>query len=157
MAVTEDEAPRKLDIYEILELSGKKRNRADKVKVLKDNSCGALKDVLRGIFDGTIKWNLPTGSAPPHTPCQEHNHPSSLRRENSQFQYLVKGGKGDKLPAYKRENIFIGMLETVHPSDSELLVKLINKEKPEGISRVVVEEAFPQLLKDSEEKPLVHY
>ena len=49
------------------------------------------------------------------------------------------------------------MLETVHPSDSELLVKLINKEKPEGISRVVVEEAFPQLLKDSEEKPLVHY
>ena len=149
MAVTENEAPRKLDIYEILELSGKKRNRADKVKVLKDNSCGALKDILRGIFDSTIKWNLPTGSAPPHTPCQEHNHPGSLRRENIQFLF--------KLPAYKRENIFIGMLESVHPVDAELLVKVINKEKPEGISRVVVEEAFPGLLKDNEEKPLVHY
>jgi len=49
------------------------------------------------------------------------------------------------------------MLESVHPVDAELLVKVINKEKPEGISRVVVEEAFPGLLKDSEEKPLVHY
>ena len=157
MAVTENEPPRKLDIYEILESSGKKRNRADKVKVLKAHTCGALKDVLRGIFDSTITWNLPTGSAPPYTPCQERNHPASLRRENVQFQYFVKGGRGDKLPAYKRENIFLGMLETVHPDDAELLIRLINKEKPEGISRVVVEEAFPGLLKDNEEKPLVHY
>ena len=35
MAVTEDEAPRKLDIYEILELSGKKETEQTKLKFLK--------------------------------------------------------------------------------------------------------------------------
>ncbi len=157
MAFTENEPPRKLDVWEIIENSGKKRNRADKVKVLKENVSWALKDVLRGIFDSTIQWNLPTGSPPPYTPSLEHNHPATLNRENRQFKYLVKGGAGDKLPAYKRENIFIAMLEGIHPNDAELVIKVINKEKPEGISKVVVEEAFPGLIKDSEEKPLVHY
>ena len=47
-------------------------------------------------------------------------------------------------------NIFIGMLETIHPEDAKLVVKMINREKIDGLTRVVVEEAFPGLLRDSE-------
>ena len=72
----------------------------------------------------------------------------NLTRENKQFAYFVKGGKGDKLPAFKRENIFIGLIEGVHPEDAKLIIAMINKEKPAGLSRPIVEEAFPGLLRD---------
>ena len=42
------------------------------------------------------------------------------------------------------------MLETIHPEDAKLVVKMINREKIDGLTRVVVEEAFPGLLRDSE-------
>ena len=64
------------------------------------------------------------------------------------FKYFVKGGVGDTLPKFKREQIFIGILEGVHPEDAKLVVNMINKKKIPGISRPVVEEAFPKLLTD---------
>ena len=48
----------------------------------------------------------------------------------------------------KREQIFIGILEGVHPEDAKLVIGMINKDKIPGISRPVVEEAFPKLLQD---------
>jgi hypothetical protein len=69
-----------------------------------------------------------------------------LLREHKQFKYFLKGGPGDKLPAYKRESIFIGILEGVHPKDAELVIGMINKETPKGLTKPIVEEAFPGLL-----------
>ena len=117
---------------------------------MKTHESWALKDVLRGFFDTTLEWTLPKGATPPFTPSHIHNHPKSLRRANRDFKYLVKGGPGDDLNTWKRENIFIGMLETIHPEDAKLVVKMINREKIDGLTRVVVEEAFPGLLRDSE-------
>jgi len=133
-------------VFEVLEEVSKKKSKKEKVAVLKENETWALKDIIRGSMDPTVQWNLPTG-APPYTASEEHNCPANLQRENTKFAYLVKGGKGDQLPAFKRENIFIGMLEGVHPKDAELLVATINKESPKGLTKSVVEEAFPGLLK----------
>ena len=134
-------------VFEVLEEMAKQRNRGDKVRVLKENETWALKDIIRGSMDSTVKWNLPEGE-PPYTASAAHNHPTNLRKQNAQFKYFVKGGQGDQLPKYKRENIFIGILEGVHPEDAKLVINMINKEKIPGISRPVVEEAFPNLLKD---------
>ena len=38
------------------------------------------------------------------------------------------------------------MLESVHPKDAELLIDMINKKTPEGLSKPIVDEAFPGLL-----------
>ena len=62
------------------------------------------------------------------------------------FKYFVKGGQGDKMPKYKREQIFIGILEGVHPEDAKVVLSMINKEKFKGITEPVVKEAFPNLL-----------
>lgn len=134
-------------VFEVLEEMAKQRNRNDKVKVLKENETWALKDVIRGAMDSTVTWNLPTGS-PPYTASAAHNHPANLLRENVKFQYLVKGGSGDKMSKVKREQIFIGILEGVHPEDAKLVISMINKEKIYGLSRPIVEEAFPNLLRD---------
>lgn len=144
-------AERKLEIYEVIEKAVRKRSNALKVEYLKENESWALKDVLRGFYDSSVKWNLPSGH-PPYEQSDPHNHPASLRRENRQFKWLVEGGPGDKMPAFKRENIFIGMLEAIHPADSDLLLQMISKQKIDGLSRAVIEEAFPGLLKDDPKK-----
>ncbi len=133
-------------VHEVLKEVSKKKSKKEKVAVLKQNETWALKDIIRGSMDPTVKWNLPTGT-PPYTACEPHNAPANLHRENTKFAYLVKGGKGDSLPAFKRERIFIGMLEGVDPNDAQLLVAMINKETPKGLTKPVVEEAFPGLLK----------
>ena len=133
-------------VYEVLELVSKAKSKKEKVEILKQNETWGLKDVIRGSMDPTVAWNLPPG-APPYTAALEQSVPTNLQRENTKFAYLVKGGKGDQLPAFKRENIFIGLLEGIHPKDAELLVAMINKETPKGLTKPVVEEAFPGLLR----------
>lgn len=134
-------------VFEVLAEAASKKKKEEKIKVLKTNASWALRDILRGSMDSKVIWNLPEG-APPYTESEEHNHPSELQRDYKQFSWFVKGGKGDKLPAFKRERIFIGLLEGVHPGDAKLIIDMINKKPPKGLTRKIVEEAFPGLLKD---------
>ena len=133
-------------VHEVLEEISNKKSKKDKVAILKDNETWALKDIIRGSMDPTIEWNLPAG-APPYTACEPHNAPANLHRENAKFKYFVKGNQGDTLPAYKREKIFIGILEGVDPGDAQCIVSMINKETPAGLTKAIVEEAFPGLLR----------
>jgi len=134
-------------VYEVLEEVTKARTRNEKVKLLKQNESWALKDIIRGSMDSNVVWNLPTGQ-PPYTASPAHHHPANLLRENTKFKYFVKGGPGEKMQKYKREQIFIGILEGVHPEDAKLVISMINKQNIKGLTRPVVEEAFPGLLQD---------
>lgn len=138
----------RLDVWEVIEKVKKCRHKADAVKVLKDNESWALKDILRGTFETTLEWNLP-GGEPPWTPCEPHNAPTNLLKEHTQFVYFVKGFKeSSRLTPVKRESIFLGLIEGIHPKDAQLVIDMINKQKPDGVSRPMVEEAFPGLLQD---------
>jgi hypothetical protein len=134
-------------VYEAIEEVQKAKTKADKVDKLKKNDSWALKDILRGTYDSTVKWLIPPGE-PPYTPTDGHNAPSNLLKRNKEFAYFAKGGPGGKLPAYKREKIFIGLIESIDPKDARLVISMINKEKLKGITRPVIEEAFPGLLQD---------
>tara|TARA_B110000444_G_C18573732_1_gene470639 strand:- start:522 stop:686 length:165 start_codon:yes stop_codon:yes gene_type:complete len=50
------------------------------------------------------------------------------------------------MPSYKREKIFLSILEGVHPKDAEIVINMVNKKPIEGISKPIVEEAFPGLI-----------
>ncbi len=140
---------RRKDVYEVFDLFVKATAKADKVKVLQDNDSPALRDVCRGSLDKTIVWLLPTGKVP-YEPCTEQSVPATLHKENRKFAYFVQGGSGPNLHAAKREVMFIAVLEGIHPRDAELLVSMINKKAPvKGLTRNVVSEAFPGLLKDT--------
>ena len=134
-------------VHEVLTEVGSRKKKTDRIQILKQNESWALKDIIRGSMDSTVEWNLPGGD-PPYTPCEVHNAPTNLLRENKQFRYFVKGGPGDKMNAPKRENIFIGLIEGIDPLDAKLVVDMINKRIPKGITREIVQEAFPGLLKD---------
>jgi len=134
-------------VYEVLDKAGKARKKEQKVQILVDNESWALKDVLRGTYDSKVHWILP-GGEPPYTPNKPESAPSNLLKRNTDFRYFVHGGDGTKLPPFKREAIFIGLIEAIHPEDAKVVINMINKEKIHGITRNIIEEAFPGLLLD---------
>ena len=137
---------RTLDVYEVFELFEKASTRKEKIDVLRQHESWALKDVLKGALDPKIEWLLPKGEVP-YTPCEEHSTPSSLLRKNKDFRYVVKGGTGGQMPAIKREKIFLGIVESIHPKDAELVCAMINKKLPvKGLTVKIAQEAFPELL-----------
>ena len=51
------------------------------------------------------------------------------------------------MPSYKREQVFLGILESIHPEDAELVLKMVEKKMPvKGLTRKIVQEAYPGLL-----------
>jgi hypothetical protein len=137
---------RTLDVYEVFELFEKAATRKDKIAVLKLHESWAIKDVIKGALDPKIEWLLPKGDVP-YTACEPHSTPSTLLRKNKDFRYVVKGGTGGQMPAVKREKIFLGIVESIHPKDAELVCSMINKKLPvKGLTVKLVQEAYPELL-----------
>lgn len=136
-----------LEVFEILNKVSEAKKRQDKIDILQKYRMPSLTDVLRGIFDDRVQWNLPNGT-PPYTPSRDATHPKTLRRSNVNFKYLVKGiYESENMLKPKREKIFIDMLETVHPEDAKLLVSMINKKNPvKGLTKKIVQEAYPGLI-----------
>lgn len=134
-------------IFEILEGVGKARSKAEKIELLRQHESWALKDVLRASFDPTVEFTIPAGD-PPYTPNRIESIPSNLIRKNVDFQYIVKNGAGDKMPSFKREKLYIAILESIHPKDAEVVINMVNKKKPaNGVTLKIVKEAFPGLIK----------
>lgn len=137
---------RTLDIYEVFEKFEKAKDRKEKIDVLRQHESWALKDILKGALDPKIEWLLPKGEVP-YTACEPHSTPSTLLRKNRDFRYVVKGGGGEKMAPFKREKIFLGIVESIHPKDAELVCGMINKKLPvKGLTVKLVSEAFPGLL-----------
>ena len=134
-------------IYEILEAAGKARSKAEKIKILKDHDSWALRDVLRATYDDKVQFIIPDGE-PPYTPNKPESIPSNLLRKNVDFKYIIKNGIREDMPAFKREKIYIGLLESIHPKDAKVVINMVNRKRPApGITENIVKEAFPSLFK----------
>jgi len=134
-------------VYEVIDNAAKAKTRKEKIEILQQNESWALKDLLRGAYDESIQWKLPPGE-PPFEKCEEHNYPTNLHRKNTEFAWFVKNGKGEDMPAVKREGMFIRMLEAVPPREAELLLLMKDKKQlAKGITKKLVQEAFPGLIR----------
>jgi len=127
------------------EVSEAKTNK-DKVEILRSNTHPALKDILRVNFDSDVVSLLPEG-APPYEKddAPEGYSVSSLFKTHKQFKYFFKGPIGNQVQAVRREKLFIDALESMHPSESELLITAKDR-KLKGLTASIVNEAFPGLL-----------
>jgi len=137
--------PQPLEVFEILEEFGKQTTKAKRIEVLKKHgNVPAFKDVLRGTFDDSLEFLLPEGK-PPYTPNIPESVPSTLLKKHKEFGYFVKGGVDQ--PQYKRENIFIRMLESIHPQDAEVVLSMVAKKSPvKYLTKNLIEETFPNLI-----------
>ena len=134
-------------LSEVLSLVSKQKTKAKKIQTLKQYESLHLKSVLIWNFDESVKSMLPDGEVP----FQKNEAPAGtehtyLAHEWKVLYNFVKGGN-DTLRAVKREQLFMQLLEGLHPDESEIicLVKDKNLKKKYKLTRAIVEEAFPDI------------
>ena len=134
-------------LSEVLAKVSKQRTKAKKIQVLKENESLHLKAILIWNFDDTVVSVLPEGEGPYNkneAPAgTEHTY---LAHEWKVLYNFVKGGN-DFLRPVKREQLFLQLLEGLHPDEADIvcLVKDKNLTEKYKLSRPVVEEAFPDI------------
>jgi len=135
-------------LSEVLDKVSKQRTKAKKVQVLKENESLHLKSILIWNFDDSIVSILPEGDVPfnkNEAPAgTEHTY---LAHEWKILYNFVKGGN-DFLRPIKREQMFLQLLEGLHPDEAEIIClvkdkKLTTKYK---VTREMVQEAFPDIV-----------
>lgn len=148
MPRTMENSNTRLLISEILRKVSNAKTKDEKIALLQKHNSTALRQLLIINFDESIVSMLPEGDVPytPNDAPVGTDH-SRLEQEYRGLYRFFKGG-ADKLPALKRESMFVQLLEGLSSEEAELLVlckdgRLTDKYK--RITKAVVSEAFPSI------------
>lgn len=138
------------EVYEIFDLVQAASSDEERIKILQDNNCLAIRDVLKAAFDDSIKLSLPEG-APDYKDSlsKEGLSPTSLMRATRDFVYFTTSGKGAPLKQAKRETIFLQMLEGIHPRDAKIVIAMKDKKLQEeypALTKDLVKATWPKLI-----------
>jgi hypothetical protein len=134
---------RTLAIAEILDLVKEVKDVPSKVSILRQYDNETLRYILELAFHPNVGWWLPEG-APPYKPSEVLDTEGRLYKEARTLPLYLYGNRPD-LMQHQRENLFIGLLESLHPKDASLLIAVKDK-KVEGLNVATINEAFPGLI-----------
>ena len=133
--------------YEVLGLVSEQTTTPKKIQVLQQHEHDSLKALFIWNFDDSIYSAVPEGEVPytPNDAPVGTDH-TRLWNEYKGLYRFVKGG-ADKLTRTRRENLFIQLLENLHPDEAEIvaLIKDGGLQSKYRVTRAVVEEAFPEI------------
>jgi len=140
---------RELLLTEVLAKVHGAKSKAQKIKILQEEDCLALRQICQWSFNPKIESELPSGT-PPYieNDAPEGTEHMLLRTEGNTLWHFVKtnGKSADpNLQSTLRERMFIRLLEGLHKDEAKLLC--VVKEKSlhqiyKGLSTQVVSEAF---------------
>tara|TARA_Y100001954_G_C15702635_1_gene548658 strand:- start:112 stop:585 length:474 start_codon:yes stop_codon:yes gene_type:complete len=132
-------------LAEVLKKVHNAKTKDKKIAILKENDSDALRMVIKSSFDPNIEWVMPEGEVPyKKNEAEEGTEHTILRREAKKLYRFVKGGD-DTLPQFKKENLFIQLLEGLHFTEAQLVIDAKDKKLHQvykGLSDNVVKEAF---------------
>jgi hypothetical protein len=157
--------------FEVLQLVSKQRSKEKKVEILKEHEDPSLKAIFIWNFDESVISLLPEGDVPyfgdntvKTSTISERIEDavskmdssgsigavdqkySTIKKEYTKFYNFIKGGN-DSMNGIKRENIFINILEGIHPLEAEILCLVKDKRLQEKykITKEIVSEAYPDI------------
>jgi hypothetical protein len=134
-------------VHDILAAVSAERTNEKKVEILQRYNENFIKSVLIWNFDESILSDLPPGEVP-LTPKEdaEQRPGSNIRKEWNKLYNFVKGGN-DAMNKLRKETMFINILETLHPSEAEILilVKDKNLQSKYSITKQLVSDAYPDI------------
>ncbi len=130
---------------EILDLVHKAKTKDKKVEILRKYNSDALRMVIKSSFDPNIVWVMPKGNVP-YTPNDapagtEHTR---LATEAKKLFRFIRGGD-NITPQFKKEQMFVQLLEGLHKDEAELICYAKDKQLHKivkGLSAPVVRQAF---------------
>jgi hypothetical protein len=132
-------------LSEVLKKIHNAKTKDKKISLLKEYDCDALRMLVKASFDPNIVWVIPEGEVPfKANEAEEGTEHTVLRKEARKLYRFIKGGD-DATPRFKKENMFIQMLEGLHKTEAQLLIDTKDKKLHQvykGLSKEVVREAF---------------
>jgi len=141
-------------LHEIFTDVAKETSINKKSAILQEHDSKGLQIFLRCVFDDKVTWLVPD-SKPPYEP---NDAPEWDLAETRLEQEALKIGRfiqvdgqtplqGRELTRTRREQLFIQVLEGLHPTEADLLMSGVNKKiKYKGLTKRVVDKAFPDLI-----------
>ena len=133
-----------ISISEIINKLPTLKTKAEKLKWLKDNDSIPLQIILRLTYDENIEFLIPN-TPPPWKKNAYVGVEGMLYKEARRLRIFIKGTGYDDLKQTKRESLFITLLEDINNDDAELLCKMITQKPFKGLTRKLLDEAFPNL------------
>ena len=143
-----------VSLHEIFTDVAKETSINKKSEILKENDSQGLQIFLRCVFDDKVTWLVPD-SKPPYEPNDAPEWDlADMRLEQEALKigrFIQVDGQtpiqGRDLTRTRREELFIQLLEGLHPSEADLLMSGVKKKiKYKGLTKRVVQKAFPDLI-----------
>lgn len=130
---------------EVLRKVHNAKTKDKKVEILKEYDSEPLRMIIKSSFDPNIKWVIPEGEVPfRRNESEEGTEHTLLFKEARKLYNFIEGGN-NTIPRFRKENMFIQILEGLHSSEADLLVAAKDKRLHQvfkGLSENVVKEAF---------------
>ncbi len=146
-----------ISFHELFNQVGKEKSINRKSEILQENDTRSLQVFLRCVFDDSVTWLVPN-TKPPYEP---NDAPAwdlaDMRLEQEMMKIgrfiLVDGQptqQGKDLTKTRREQLFIQILEGLHPTEADLLMSCVKKKLTQykGLTKRVVQKAFPDLISE---------
>lgn len=135
-------------IAEILEQASKIKLKQERISFLHNHrNATAIKYIFSLAYNPLIEWLLPEGT-PPYKPCEFHDVQGMLIKELRRLYLFTKTPSASNSPdlsPLKREQLFIGLLESIDPEDAKLLISVKERTIPyRGLSKRFAELAYPE-------------
>ena len=136
----------KLLISEVIKKASNAKTKAEKIKILQENNSQALRSILKWNFEPAIVSDIPEGEVPfKRNDAPMGTEHTMLEREGRNLWRFIKDA--NTLTRFKREQLFIQLLEGLHESEADIicLVKDKHLHKKYRITKAVVTSAFPNI------------
>ena len=144
-----------ISFHELFNQVGKEKSINRKSEILQENDTRSLQVFLRCVFDDSVTWLIPN-TKPPYEPNGAPEWDlADMRLEQEMMKIgrfiLVDGQptqQGKDLTKTRREQLFIQILEGLHPTEADLLMACVKKKLTQykGLTKRVVQKAFPDLI-----------
>jgi hypothetical protein len=120
----------------------------ERKKILLEHESDPLKELLKYAFHPDIKFALPEG-APPYATFSgsvDENNPTYLYPNIRKFYLFIEGGH-DGLSQLRREQLFVQLLEELHPTEAKVVLQVKDKKlNYRGLTYKLVKTTFPEIL-----------
>ena len=113
---------------------------AERKKILLEHESNPLKELL--------KFALPEGTPPYKTfvGSVDENNPTYLYPNVRKFYLFIEGGH-EGLSQLRREQLFVQLLEELHPTEAEVVIQVKDKKlNYRGLTYKLVKKTFPEIL-----------
>jgi hypothetical protein len=140
-------------IAELLHQVSLAKTKSARIKLLKENDSQSLRQILKLNFDPNCNFDLAEGI--PEDYRGNNNIPgfgnATLKTcAKSMYVFFKKFSPG--LRQKKREVLFASLLESLDKEEAQVLLLAKDKKLDIGVTRKMIEEAFPGLIDNSAEK-----